>query len=189
MIQPIEILPLTSFTQDEIWPIVTGYESDEKYAVEKAESDERTVFSVQLVGLDQPYRSSFVDDFIEEEFQRFLSYLPQGYSFGAYHGGRLVGFAIGEVEVWNRSLRIWEFQVMEGYRRQGIGRALMSRVVERALESMLRIVVLETQNTNVKAIRFYRSMGFSLEAIDLSLYSNHDMDGGEVAFFMKRRLE
>jgi ribosomal protein S18 acetylase RimI-like enzyme len=78
---------------------------------------------------------------------------------------------------------------MQGYRRRGIGRALMNRVVERALASKLRIVVLETQNTNVKAIRFYRSMGFSLEAIDLSLYSNQDVESGEVAFFMKRKLE
>jgi hypothetical protein len=35
-------------------------------------------------------------------------------------------------------------------------------------------------------MRFYRSMGFTLDGIDLSLYSNDDYPDGEVAIFMKR---
>jgi ribosomal protein S18 acetylase RimI-like enzyme len=47
----------------------------------------------------------------------------------------------------------------------------------------------ETQNTNVPAIRFYRSLGFHLEGIDVSFYSNDDLTSGEVALFLKRRLD
>lgn len=47
---------------------------------------------------------------------------------------------------------------------------------------------LETQNTNVNAIRFYRRSGFEIEGIDLSYYTNDDVEGGEVAIFMKRKL-
>ena len=78
---------------------------------------------------------------------------------------------------------------MQEYHRQGIGRALMTQVVEKAIHDKFRIVYLETQNTNVKAIRFYRALGFSLDAIDLSFYTNHDVENGEVAFFMKKELE
>ena len=99
-----------------------------------------------------------------------------------------MGFAISEVVDWNDCVRIWEFQVMQGYRRMGIGRALMERVLNKAREKPFRMVWLETQNTNVNAIRFYRRMGFTLDALDLSYYSNHDVEDGEVAFFMKQAL-
>lgn len=52
----------------------------------------------------------------------------------------------------------------------------------------MRAVVCETQNTNVAAIRFYRRMGFDIEGVDLSYYSNQDCPDGEVALFLKKRL-
>ena len=184
-----EILPLFTFTHEEIWPIVNGYESNEKYIVEKRESNAQTIFKIRLVRLKEWYRAAFFEDFSDEDIHRYLGYLSQGYSFGAYQQGRLVAFAISETIPWSRSLRIWEFQVMQGFRRQGIGRALMNTVVNKAVQDKFRIVFLETQNTNVNAIRFYRQMGYSLEALDLSLYTNHDVENGEVAFFLKRKLE
>ena len=65
-----------------------------------------------------------------------------------------------------------EFHVAETHRRQGIGRQMMEELVERGRASGLRIVVCETQNTNVPAIHFYRRVGFNIEGIDLSYYSN-----------------
>lgn len=189
MTSQLEILPLLALNLDEIKPVVTGYESGEKYAIEKSETDALIVFNLRLVQLEQPHRTSFSEDFNEEDCRRFNEFLPQGYSYGAYQDGRLVAFAISEAISWNRSLRIWEFQVMQAYRRRGIGRALMEHVVARAAQDHFRIVWLETQNTNVPAIRFYRSLGYSLDALDLSYYTNHDVDSGEVAFFMKRELE
>ncbi len=189
MIESCQILPLSTLNLADVWPIVTGYESMEKFAVHKVETETEVAFNVRLVKLEKPHRSSFEDDFNEEDTQRYLSFLPQGYSFGAYDSGRLVGFAISEVQDWNRSLRVWEFQVMQAYRRMGVGKALMTRVVDQAIEGKLRIVFLETQNTNAPAIRFYRKMGFSIDALDLSFYTNHDVEDGEVAFFMKRMLE
>ena len=47
----------------------------------------------------------------------------------------------------------------------------------------------ETQTTNVPAIDFYRSVGFEVGGIDLSYYSNDDVQAGEVALFLKRKLE
>jgi ribosomal protein S18 acetylase RimI-like enzyme len=64
----------------------------------------------------------------------------------------------------------------------------MNRVLTRAREAGMRSVVCETQSTNTGAIRAYRRLGFRLEAIDISLYSNEDYPDKEVAVFMKHRL-
>ncbi len=74
-------------------------------------------------------------------------------------------------------------------RRRGIGRQLMEMLTERGRAAGMRTVVCETQNTNLPAIRFYRKLGFRFEGIDLSYYSNHDFPDGEIAIFMKKRLE
>ena len=71
----------------------------------------------------------------------------------------------------------------------GDGAAADGGVAGRAAAAGLRAVVCETQNTNVGAIRFYRRLGFTLDGVDVSHYTNHDMEpGGTVAVFMKRRL-
>lgn len=181
---PIEIRPLTALDPAEIHAVVSGYESGEKYAVVKTESEAETVIAARLVRLETPHRATFTDDFSERAMTWFAGMLPQGYSFGAYHAGRLVALAIAETQEWTRGLRIWEFHVMREYHRMGIGRVLMAHVIDRAVQAGLRIVVLETQNTNVRAIRFYRSAGFHLGAIDLALYTNHDVEDGEVCFYM-----
>jgi ribosomal protein S18 acetylase RimI-like enzyme len=49
-------------------------------------------------------------------------------------------------------------------------------------------MVCETQNTNVPAITFYRRVGYEIDGVDLSYYTNRDMTDFEVAIFMKRKL-
>jgi ribosomal protein S18 acetylase RimI-like enzyme len=109
-----------------------------------------------------------------------------GCSFGAYDCDALVGVAIAEPRAWHTDLWVWDFHVHAVYRRLGIGRRLMDALAERAREHALRTIVCETQNTNVPAIRFYRSAGFELVGVDLWYYPP-EID--EVALFMKRRLD
>lgn len=49
-------------------------------------------------------------------------------------------------------------------------------------------LVCETQTTNTPAIQFYRALGFVIDGLDLSLYTNHDREHGEVAIFIRRQL-
>lgn len=60
----------------------------------------------------------------------------------------------------------------------------MEAVADEAKEANLRIIVCETQNTNVPAIEFYRKVGFEIGGVDLSYYDMIE----EVAIFMKREL-
>jgi streptothricin acetyltransferase len=185
-----EISPLRPFTLQDVLPIISGYETQEIYTVEKIESDFQTIFDIHLVNLENSYWVSYYEDFNPEDLHRYQGLVSQGYSFGAYLNNELVAFALGEAFPQERLLRVWEFHVKDEFRRKGVGRALMEQVITKAQQDQLAMIMLETQNTNVQAVRFYRSMGFTIHAIDLSHYS--DLGGAEasqVAFFMKRRLE
>ena len=142
--------------------------------------------SCDLVTLAKPYVKRF--HFDDETLQQYNAVLNEGYSFGAYDGDLLVGLAIAEGHQWNRSLSSMSFMSSETYRNQGIGRRLMDRVAEKASCAGFRIIVCETQNTNPTAINVYRKLGFRVEGVDISFYSNDDYPQGEIAVFMKRRL-
>jgi len=184
----IEILPLTSLSADKIHEIGGGYTSPARYIVRKDENPECTVITLELTPLDSPYVKRW-EQSDEEEWARYQQFLAEGYSLGANEGEDLVGFALNEPRRWNNTLWIWEFHVAESHRRKGIGRQLMEAVVEKARQDGFRGVGLETQSTNIPAISFYRAVGFEIDALDLSLYTNTDAIDGEVAIFMKRKLK
>ena len=183
----LEIKSLSALDRESISRIITGYVTTEQYKITYSESEMNTLFALELVTLDKPYIKHY-DPVDDEEFAEYQSILEHGLSLGAYVDDRLVGLALVDPQPWNNSLRVHEFHVMEGQRGKGIGRLLMNTVFEKGRAANFRIVICETQHTNVPAIRFYRRMGFTLEAIDLSLYTNHDYPDNEVAVFMKYKL-
>jgi ribosomal protein S18 acetylase RimI-like enzyme len=184
----IDIRSLASLSTDQVHEIGGGYTSPARYIVRKVESPERTVITLELALLDSPYLKRWGQS-DEEERARYQQFVAEGYSLGAYEGEDLVGFALNEPRRWNNTLWVWEFYVAESHRRRGIGRQLMEALVERARQTGFRVVGLETQSTNMPAISFYRALGFEIDALDLSLYTNTDAIDGEVAIFMKRKLK
>jgi ribosomal protein S18 acetylase RimI-like enzyme len=183
----IEIKQLSQFTIDnQIALGRNGYSSYGKYVVNKSEGVEQIIISLRLVTLEKPYEKDYLHH--DEDIQRYKEMLPLGFSFGAYEGGVLIGVAIAEPRDWNKTLWLWELHVSDKHRQQGVGRALIEKVCHEAKQKGYRVVGLEAQNTNMPAISFYRKTGFSIEAVDLSLYTNNDIDDGEVAIFMKKKL-
>jgi ribosomal protein S18 acetylase RimI-like enzyme len=142
--------------------------------------------SLELIALDQPYIKTW--EIIPAELEQYRHYLGEGLSLGAFEGDRVVGLAITEPRRWHNSLWVWEFGIDLDYRREGIGRHLMEALAEKAQAAGFRSLVCEVQNTNMPAIRFYRAVGFQVEGIDLSYYTNDDLEQSEVAIFMKRKL-
>ena len=183
----IAIRPFRPEHLSQLPQVITGYTAQETYAIEKSEQDETVVFSLKLVPLPTP-RTVIYHHLDEVELARLTEVVTGGLSLGAFLAAQLVGVALASVEAWNRSLRVWEFHVAEAWRGQGMGRQLMQRLVETAVSHNLRVIVCETQSRNVPAIRVYRKMGFALDSIDLSFYSNEDIQKGDVAVFMKRYL-
>ena len=182
----IEIRSLTKLSLAELKRVASGYSSDSKYVVVYTETESCVSFVMRLVTLDKPYVKRFHYD--DEILQQYNTALSTGYSFGAYNGDLLVGLIIAEGHQWNRSLFVHEFHVAETHRKQNIGKRLMECVAEKASRAGLRTIVCETQNTNPTAISVYRKLGFRVEGIDISLYSNHDYPEGEIAIFMKRSI-
>lgn len=95
--------------------------------------------------------------------------------YGVFENGSLIGFAEGFLEKWNNRYRISNICVFEErHRRRGAGTLLMERMCQTARESGARMVVLETQSRNERAIAFYRKNGFEVIGFDLYAYSNDD---------------
>ena len=181
-IQPLQVLTLTDLKR-----LASGYTSDSKFVVVHTSEPDYISFELQLIFHDKPYTKKF-EHHDTTTLQQYQNLLNKGYSFGAYEGDLLVGLIISEPQEWNRSLWVWEFHVAETQRNQGIGKKLMENVVERAKSTGFRTIVCETQNTNVPAIKVYRKLGFRMEGIDISYYTNSDYPDGEIAVFMKRSL-
>jgi len=179
--------PLREADVAELPTMISGYVTAEMYVVHKEESEVETAVSLRLVPLPAPKTITY-DHLDEEEMDRLAAIVAEGMSVCAICEGQLVGVAIGSAEMWNRSLRVWEFHVAERFRGLGIGRRLMEKMVETAVAHNLRVIVCETQSSNVPAIRAYRKLGFALDAIDLSFYSNEDVEKESIAVFMKRKL-
>ncbi len=184
----LTLRPLTDFTLADLRRLIVGYVTDAKYLVTKSELAQTTTIQLQLVALHSPFQKQY-DPIDDEAFQRYTRVAREGFSVGAYDGEQLVGLALAEPQGWNKSLWVWEFHVAETHQRRGVGRGLMDALADKAAAAGLRIIVCETQNTNVPAINFYRAVGFAVEGIDVSYYTNDDLlPDREVAVFMKRRL-
>lgn len=100
----------------------------------------------------------------------------------AYAGDEVVGQILAGAH-WNRYALVWDIAVHPDWRRRGVGSLLMRRAVTWARSAGLAGVMLETQNVNVPACRFYESLGFELCGFDASLYRGFDPDTREVALF------
>jgi len=183
----IEIRPLLKLDTGDIEQVISEHTTQQCYRVSYADSDEHTSIELQLVPLSEPHTAKYTH-FDDETMQRYNGVLKEGYSFGAFEGEELAGFIIAEARSWNDSVWVWEYHVAGARRGQGIGKRLMETVAEKAKTAGLRTIVCETQNTNVSAIKVYRALGFRVEGIDISYYTNHDYPDRDVAVFMKKRL-
>ena len=179
-----EIRQLYSIDQPLLEQLVLGYTSNDAYQVIKEETPDLVSFDLRLIHLDQPFVKRYPLD--EQMITRYIELASTGHAFGAFVNDACVGVAICEPHAWNASLFIHEFHIAPDFQRMGIGRALMAEVETHARALGMRRLALETQTTNVPAIRFYHALGFTLDGVDISFYSNDDLARGEIAVFMKK---
>ncbi len=87
-------------------------------------------------------------------------------------------------EDWTKRLMVTELFVAEPLRRQGLGRRLIDLAKRLTVEGGYRCLVLETQSSNVNAVDFYLSQGFTLIGFDSCCYRNNDLLRREVRLDM-----
>lgn len=139
-------------------------------------------FEIAYKRFDKPVEKSFDDSFFGE-------WLEEPVAYGAFEGGKLLGYVEGTPEGWNNRYLISNICVFDGApRHRGIGTALMDVILREAKESGARMVVLETQTCNENAIAFYRKTGFELIGFDLYSYSNSDPERHEIRIAIGKKL-
>ena len=85
----------------------------------------------------------------------------QGYQFYASVGDRLVGYGRLERSPFDRAgVGVVALTVTAGYRRKGLGEALLRALLRAALETGPRQVWLSVRPDNLPAIRLYEKFGF-----------------------------
>ena len=158
------------------------YVSAHTYAVRMVEDPHGWVLSMRREALAAPIEKEFEDVLLED-------YLEEPQLFGAFDNGELIGILEIAAENWNNRLRISNLWVKETFRRRGIGRQLMRKAEEVAVQQGRRALALETQSCNDPAISFYKSCGFSFIGCDLLAYSNDDIARQEVRLEMGKVLD
>lgn len=100
----------------------------------------------------------------------------------AYLAGQIAGQIILRRN-WNHLAYIEDIAVDVKFRRQGIGKELISRAIDWAKKHGLMGIMLETQDNNVPACKFYESCGFQLRGFDTYLYKAIDGVKNELALY------
>ena len=125
-----------------------------------------TGFEVKWVMSEELLRMTICEDLLSD-------WLEEPVAYGAFEDDKLIGMVEGFLEKWNNRFVIANICVFDSdHRRNGIGTKLMEAILQDAKKSGARMVVLETQTFNFKAISFYKKHGFEIIGFDRYAYSN-----------------
>jgi ribosomal protein S18 acetylase RimI-like enzyme len=156
---------------------VFQYESPGHYRVSICESADGWTVTLKREDFRETFRKRANDKVI-------TPYKGNSEIYGAFVDGAYAGFIQIEFQEHNRSVRVWDIDILREFRGKGAGRALMDLCKSRSRELGARRIILETQTCNLKAIAFYRAMGFGLAGLDATNYQNDDIERGEVRLEM-----
>jgi ribosomal protein S18 acetylase RimI-like enzyme len=167
-------------------PIPSGYTATSSYRLQRTARDEGPTWSLLEVPRAGPFRKEYDDGTFDTWMESYAEACQiDAFRFvGAFAGHELVGLATWLHYAWNRSLWLADIRVREAVRRSGAGSALVDWLKGETGRSRARGIRVETQTTNVPAIRFYRKHGFEISGFDDHLYENADYERQEIALFL-----
>ncbi len=116
---------------------------------------------------ENPYLHSYPEDV---DYSQYID-SPDRAVFLAYSGSECIGRIVLRKE-WNGYAFVEDICVSAASRGQGVGRSLMDEAVRWAKENGLGGLALETQDSNLRACRFYSRYGFVIGAVNTMLYKN-----------------
>lgn len=158
------------------------YQTDAYYQVTLTET--KDLISLQLQ--KESFRENITKTFTSHLYE---DYFIHARAYGLFFGETLIGIIEYDIDEWNRRMRITEILIKHPYRNQGYGKQLMDFVKLEAKRYHLRSIILETQTCNIPAIDFYIKNGFHFLGLDLTCYSNQDVEKNEVRLEMHFPLE
>lgn len=131
-----------------------------------------------------PYNKRYPDE--QLDYSLYINSLDRRV-FLAFLDGQCVG-QIRLKQNWNQYGLIEDISVAEDYRKRGIGKKLMTAAIGWARAGGMVGLMLETQDINLVACRFYERCGFQLGGVDVMLYGNL-VDKKEQALFWYMQFE
>jgi ribosomal protein S18 acetylase RimI-like enzyme len=161
--------------------LVFRYETDDYYEITRTPGE---FFTIRLdrKAFTETQKKGF-------DGHLFDDHLGAPSAFALYSGDQVAGYIEVDRETWHERLRVTELLILEPYRRKGFGRILMDKAKTIAEGEGFREIVLETQSCNTRAIDFYIQQEFFVNGIDLSHYTNTDVEKHEVRIEMVYRCE
>lgn len=162
------------------------YETDRVFRLTIRERGDSKEWRLRTEVLRAPFRKRYDDGTVDEWAEANEDAgAPEDLSFlAACIEGVPRALATWRVVEWNRTLWLVDIRADAAWRRSGLASALLTWLQSRAKELGLRGITVETQSTNYPAVSFYRARGFRLSGLHESLYSNEDVESGEVALFL-----
>lgn len=160
------------------FPLHYHYVTGEYYKVLKTENDSSFGVSFERCAFENLREYDNTDTLFQEYWKNPRAFGVKG------NDGKIIAFLEFDTEEWNNRLIITQLLVEESYRGKSIGTMLIDYVKDYATREDYRIITLETQNTNVPAIDFYKKAGFTFCGTNLFFYSNDDIGENEVLIEM-----
>jgi GNAT superfamily N-acetyltransferase len=84
---------------------------------------------------------------------------------------------------------LWDIRVHPAAQRRGVGRTLFDTAANWAKSQGCRLLIVETQNVNVAACKFYRAMGCKLRQLDRHAYRQHPEIANEIQLIWELKLD
>lgn len=167
-------------------PIPSEYSTDRVYHLSRHAENGAIQWTLREARLphvfEKRYDSGRADEWLEANADagpaRNLRFL------GAEMDGQVCGVATWREVNWNFTLWLVDLRVERERRRHGVGAAMMAWLRQEAVRRRLRGITVETQTANAPAVSFYRAQGFTIAGFHEALYSNRDVESGEVALFL-----
>lgn len=85
---------------------------------------------------------------------------------------KVVGFMIYELH--KSRLRVLSLAVDIDYKRQGVGSAMIQKLVDKLSQQRRKELVLEVNEVNLDALLFYKALGFKAQSVLKSHYTSGD---------------
>jgi ribosomal protein S18 acetylase RimI-like enzyme len=158
-----------------------AYTTNQYYKVQILHTKRSWTATLTLMPLPEPTQKRFTE-------QLFAEHVEEPRAFAATYRGEQIGWIQLGYEKWNNRMRVWELLIKKEHRQKGIGTQLMQHAIKLAKERDARMLVLETQSCNAKAIQFYLKQGYELIGFDTTAYSNEDIEKNEVRLELGLKL-
>ena len=169
----------------DIWkgtPLPVSYTSNDYYDISIRRTADGFDIPIQKKRFEKPFTHVPEDgDYPDKLYE---DWWENAEAYGIIEDGQLLADIELCPEEWSNRLLITELFVGEKLRGQGFGKKLIDLAKSIAVERKFRVLMLETQSSNVNAVDFYLHEGFTLIGFDSCCYTNEDLERKEVRFNM-----